>query len=61
MNDITRCNEAHSEDRNPPQQDVAIVFLLASTELIYQVAGSNIEQDHHHANEKLICTDCVQN
>ena len=61
MNYITSRNEAHGKNRNSPQQDIAIVFLLASTELIDQMARSDIEQDHHHANKKLIVIDCVQN
>ena len=61
MNNIASRNEAHSKNRNTTELDIAIVFLWASTELIDQMARSDIEQDHHHSNEKLIVVDCVQN
>ena len=60
MNDITRGNEAHGEDRNPPQHDIALVLFLASTELIHEMARSNVEQNHHHADEELIVVERIQ-
>ena len=59
MNDVTRGDETYGEDRNPPKQDVAIVLLFISAEFIHQVARSDIKQDHHHANKKLIIIDCI--
>ena len=61
MDDIAGGDETHSKDRNPSEENVALVFRFVSAELIHQVTRSNVEQDHHHANEELVGVDCIQN
>jgi len=59
MDHITSRNETYCKNGNTPQQKVTGIFFLASAEFIYQMARSDIEQDHHHANEKLIVIDRI--